>query len=266
MSEERTRTATGTLTDEVRENPVDKYLAKSRRKRFCYLLLLIVLVVVGWLVWRFTSDRPVVYADIDEHYKYGSIGSEPGVSLAAPAGGVLPPYWVFKVLPEICPEKIPGGYAALGLIYEPGRDLPIGVSRRWRLGFDQVGLNCASCHTGTVRETPSSPQKIVLGMPSHQFDIEEFFRFLLDCSLDERLTADNLLGKIEEQGGDFERPRPRPLPHRAGQPGEAHHPAPAEAHRHPARGRRHRLGPGPGRHLQPLQVDPVQLAARQAAA
>jgi mono/diheme cytochrome c family protein len=203
MSEERTRTATGTLTDEVRENPVDKYLAKSRRKRFFLLLLLLVVVVVGWLAWRFTSDRPVTYADIGEHYKYGSIGSEPGVSLAAPAGGVLPPYWVFKVLPEICPEKIPGGYAGLGLIYEPGRDLPIGVSRRWRLGFDQVGLNCASCHTGTVRETASSKPQIVLGMPSHQFDIEEFFRFILDCSLDERLTADNLLGKIEEQGGDL---------------------------------------------------------------
>jgi hypothetical protein len=40
-------------------------------------------------------------------------------------------------------------------------------------------------------------------MPSNQLDIEEFFRFVLDCSLDERLTPDNLLGKIEAAGGDL---------------------------------------------------------------
>ena len=50
-----------------------------------------------------------------------------------PIGGVLPPYWVFKTLPSICSDKLPGGYASLGLIFEPGHDLPIGVSRRRRL-------------------------------------------------------------------------------------------------------------------------------------
>jgi hypothetical protein len=199
--ETHTRTGQGTLTDVVRESPVDQYLEHHRKRTLIILLLLVLAVLVGWLIWRFTADRPVVYADIDEHYKYGSIGAEPGISLLNPQGGVLPPYWVFKVLPQICPEKLPGGYASLGLLYEPGHDLPIGVSRRWRLGFDQVGLNCAVCHVGTVRETPASKPQIVLGMPSHQLDIEEFFRFVLDCSLDPRLTADNLLGKIEEAGG-----------------------------------------------------------------
>jgi hypothetical protein len=201
--ETHTRTQEGTLKDEVRESPVDRYLEKRRRRTFWIIVLLIVVVLVGWLIWRFTADRPVVYADIGDHFKYGSLGAEPGVSLLNTQGGVLPPYWVFKVLPEICPEKLPGGYASLGLLYEPGHDLPIGVSRRWRLGFDQVGLNCAVCHTGTVRETPTSKQQIILGMPANQLDIEEFFRFILDCSLDERLTADNLVGKIEEAGGDL---------------------------------------------------------------
>ena len=81
-----------------------------------------------------TTDRPVVYDDIAEHFKYGSIGSEPGGSLLAPVGGVLPPYQVFKALPAICSDRLPGGYASVGLIFEPGRDLPIGVSRRRRLG------------------------------------------------------------------------------------------------------------------------------------
>ena len=47
-----------------------------------------------------------------------------------------------------------GGYASFGFIVEPGHELPIGVSRRRRIGIDHVGLNCAVCHTGTVRDTP----------------------------------------------------------------------------------------------------------------
>jgi RoxA-like, cytochrome c-like len=201
--ETHTRTLTGTLKDEVRESPVDRYLERHRRRQLVLLLLLLLVILVAWLLWRFTVDRPVKYSDVGEHYKYGSIGAEPGISLLNPQGGVLPPYWVFKVLPKICPEKLPGGYASLGLLYEPGHDLPIGVSRRWRLGFDQVGLNCSVCHTGTVRESAASKAQIVLGMPSHQLDLEGFFRFVLACSLDERLTGDNLLGKIEEAGGDL---------------------------------------------------------------
>ena len=109
--ETHTRTQQRTLTDVVRESPVDIYLEKHRRKTVWILVLLVIALLAVWLLWRFSSDRPVEYADIGEHYKYGSIGAEPGGSLLSPQGGVLPPYWVFKVLPEICPEKLPGGYA-----------------------------------------------------------------------------------------------------------------------------------------------------------
>jgi Cytochrome c len=78
--------------------------------------------------------------------------------------------------------------------------MPIGVSRRWRLGVEQVGINCAACHTGTVRASSTSQPMIVLGMPAHQFDIERFFQFVLSCSLDDRLTADNVIAKAEEMG------------------------------------------------------------------
>src|SRR6202011_3037084 len=119
-------------------------------------------------------------------FKYGSIGSEPGGSILDPVGGVLPPYWVFKALPGVCPEKLPGGYASLGLIMEPNHELPIGVTRRRRLGLQEVGLNCAVCHTGTVRETPTGEAKIVAGMPAHQLDLQRFFEFVQDCTLDDR--------------------------------------------------------------------------------
>jgi hypothetical protein len=165
------------------------------------------IVLVIWLVLALRTDRPETYDEITMHFKYGSIGSEPGGSILDPIGGALPPYWVLTNLPAICPEKLPGGYASLGFIFEPGRDLPIGVSRRRRLGIDQVGLNCAVCHTGTVRDRADSPPRIVLGMPSQQLDLQSFVQFVLDCTLDNRLTADAIRGRLPKSGGPsaFER-------------------------------------------------------------
>jgi hypothetical protein len=154
-----------------------------------------------WIAVSLSTDRPVSYAAITDQFKYGSIGSEPGVSVRQPVGGVVPPYWVFRALPDICRDKLPGGYASLGFIVEPGHDLPIGVSRRRRLGVDQVGLNCAVCHTGTVREAPGARRRVVLGMPAHQIDLQSFVEFVLDCTLDNRVTADNLRGRFPRRGG-----------------------------------------------------------------
>lgn len=164
-------------------------------------LLLLVAVIGG--IWVFASvrpDRPVTYDEITEHFKYGSIGSEPGGSLLQPIGGVLPPYAVFTALPSICPEKLPGGYASLGFVFEPGKDLPIGVSRRRRIGIDHVGLNCAVCHTSTVRDTPAATPRIVPGMPANGLDLQGFVRFVLDCTLDNRTTPESVLGRAREAG------------------------------------------------------------------
>jgi mono/diheme cytochrome c family protein len=170
----------------------------------------VVVIAAGTAFWvglTLRVDRPVVYDEISEHFKYGSIGSEPGVSLMRPVGGVVPPYAVFTALPSICRDKLPGGYASLGFVFEEGHDLPIGVSRRRRQGIDHVGLNCATCHTGTIRDTPSSPRRIVLGMPAHQLDLQAFVEFVLECSLDNRMTAEAVRGRFPESGGPtvFER-------------------------------------------------------------
>src|SRR5215203_4987324 len=85
----------------------------------------VVLAAVLWAVVSVSVDRPVAYDAITDQFKYGSIGSEPGVSLLRPVGGVLPPYWIFRALPEICRDRLPGGYASLGFVVEPGRELPI---------------------------------------------------------------------------------------------------------------------------------------------
>ena len=59
---------------------------------------------------------------LDEHFKYGSVGIEPEEGI---------PYWIWQVLPRMFPEKLPGpgGYGSLGMIWEPGRELPIGFSK-----------------------------------------------------------------------------------------------------------------------------------------
>ena len=167
------------------------------------IVALLLLVAAGlWTVVSITADRPVRFDDIAEQFKYGSIGSEPGVSLLSPVGGALPPYRMFKSLPAICSDKLPGGWESLGLITEPGRDLPIGVSRRRRLGFDEVGFNCALCHTGTVRDAPGAAPRIVLGMPSQQLDLQRLIAFVVECSLDPRVTRKSVLAQAGDADGD----------------------------------------------------------------
>jgi hypothetical protein len=175
-----------------------------RRQRIKDLILAIVLIAVGVVFFRIAgtlaSNQPVVYEDITEHFKYGSIGSEPGGSLLQPIGGALPPYMVFKTLPAMCSEKLPGGYASAGFIFEAGRDLPIGISRRRRFGVEQVGFNCALCHTSTLRDSQGGPRRIILGMPAQQLDLQAVVRFILECSLDGRVTAENIRGHFEASG------------------------------------------------------------------
>ena len=165
------------------------------------------LLTALWLALTLTANEPFRYTSIEDHYKYGSIGSEPGVSLLRPVGGALPPYAVFTALPSICRDTLPGGYASLGFIFEGGRDLPIGISRRRRQGIDHVGLNCAVCHTGTVRDTPASAPRIVPGMPAHQLDLQSFVEFVLQCSLDNRTTVETIRARLPESNGPsaFER-------------------------------------------------------------
>src|SRR5262245_65817639 len=100
-------------------------------RRTIGLIALLIVVLVGY---DFVRDRPVTYNDVAEHFKYGSIGSEPGGSVLQPIGGLLPPYWIFVVLPKVCPTV--SSYAEFGLIYEARHKtdspppLPVRVSRR----------------------------------------------------------------------------------------------------------------------------------------
>jgi len=131
--------------------------------------------------------------DIVTEFKYGSIGTE---------GTVGVPYWVWKVLPEVFPDKLPNragnGYERVGFTYEsPSSDLPMGASRSddW---IPRVGLNCATCHSGAYREAPGAPPKVVLGMPAHRMDLQAYARFLSACANDPRFNADSLIAAMRK--------------------------------------------------------------------
>ena len=156
------------------------------------LLLLVALGALGAAI-RFLPDRPVTYDDPVEHFKYGSTGGERNMGF---------PYRLFQVLPEVCPDLLPGkGYESLGFIYEPGRDLPVGMSKRRHLGIDRVFLNCAVCHTATVRTAAIARPMLVAGMPANQLDLMGFQKFVQACVNDRRFTPAQVVPRIAEKAG-----------------------------------------------------------------
>src|SRR5436305_10853169 len=128
---------------------------ERRRKWITIGIVLVILIALGaWFTWysffRTLPQEAWIDRDLRNHFLYGSIGQEAVEGL---------PYWIYVVLPKIFPEYLPapGGYAALGMSWEPGpphptgapdeppHELPMGVTKK-TVGFERVGLNCAFCH------------------------------------------------------------------------------------------------------------------------
>src|SRR5688572_4992543 len=98
--------------------------AMSAGKRAVILIIAAVAVlgIVAFSVFRLASktERPIAYDSDIDHFKYGSISSD--------VEGL--PYWIWATMPEVCRGLLPGGYASLGVILEPGKATPIGFSTR----------------------------------------------------------------------------------------------------------------------------------------
>ena len=166
---------------------------RSMRRALLWLPWVLAVLVAVYAVGRFGADEPVTHRDIAEHFKYGSTGGERESGF---------PYWIWRALPKVCPEHLPGeGYASLGMIYEPGKDLPVGVSKRFHLGIDRVFLNCAVCHASTVRDSPGAAPRLVLGMPAHRFDIRAFEAFFFNCASSAKFRSEFIVPEIEAMNG-----------------------------------------------------------------
>jgi mono/diheme cytochrome c family protein len=136
----------------------------------------------------FMEDEPVAYGDPVEHFKYGSTGGERESGF---------PYWIFQVMPRVCERHLPGGYASLGMVFEDGKDLPVGMSMRRYQGVDRTFLNCAVCHTSTVRDAPDAKPLVVTGMPANTFNVWGFQKFFFECGKDPKFAAEYVVPEID---------------------------------------------------------------------
>jgi len=169
--------------------------AWARRLRMALIALVALVVLTGFVGW-YKLLRVVPqpdFANEGERFKYGSLGSESDRGI---------PYWVWVVLPRVFPDLLPGpgGYASLGLAWEPGQEMPAGFAKK-TVGFPRVTNNCAVCHTARYRVAEESPPVFVTAGPAHTSDIQNNIRFLTRCARDPRFEARILLDEISRVYG-----------------------------------------------------------------
>lgn len=167
-------------------------IIKTRLGKIITTVILIVVLLgggIGYLAWyNLFREVPTYYESPEEHFKYGSIGTEN-------AEGI--PYWIWLVLPRLFPEYLSGagGYTSLGLTWEEGKETPVGISKK-TIGFPRQGITCAVCHSGTYRKKPEDKPIVVPAAPSNKFDSQSFLRFIFACANDPRFTSDYILDAI----------------------------------------------------------------------
>jgi RoxA-like, cytochrome c-like len=166
--------------------------AKQRWGRILLVLLAILALGGGLTWWKLFREVPQVLANnsMEEYFKYGSIGTEQQDGI---------PYWIWLVLPKMFPEYLPGpgGWASLGFGWEQGHELPVGFSKK-TIGFERIGVNCALCHSATLRQVAGGVPTIYPGGPANSVDILGYQRFLFRCAADPRFTAGNILGEVSQ--------------------------------------------------------------------
>ncbi len=202
----------------------------------CALFILVPLLAGLYAAWRFLPDQAVEYGSNEDHFKYGSLGGERNLGF---------PFWIWQAAPLVCSDtldkvahdRLPKDFLqrvanyktrgdgqpevdrmklsqeayhqAFGMIYEPGareKNLPVGVSKRRNMGLDRVFVNCAVCHSSTVRvsDKPDAEHTLVLGMPANLFSLRDFEQFYFDCASGERFSKENLIPEIEHLGANLD--------------------------------------------------------------
>ena len=154
-------------------------------------VLAVVALIVGGIGWYqfFRVIPQPAFASETAWFKHGSFDGEAQTGL---------PYWIWVVLPRVFPDLLPGpgGYHSLGVVWEPGDEIPVGFAKK-TMGFPRLTQNCALCHTGTYRLSAQDPvPTVVVGAPNHTLDVQKLILFLARAADDPRFNADTLLGEI----------------------------------------------------------------------
>jgi len=82
------------------------------------------------------------------------------------------------------------------------------MSQRRHLGIDRTFLNCAVCHTSTVRGKADAKPMLVAGMGANTFNLMAFEKFINSCMRDVKFSAEYLVPVIraqasQEQGAEL---------------------------------------------------------------
>lgn len=159
------------------------------RLLLAFFALLIFTIVFAWFVLL----RPVAQPwtnDPVASFDHGSIGNETQQGL---------PYWIWRVLPQMFPEYLPGnqdGYAAIGVSWIPGDELPVGFSKMTLGVIPRVAPNCAFCHQGSYRLRADEPATLVPAGAGTRVNPQGYLRFLMRSAGDARFTADTIMDQI----------------------------------------------------------------------
>lgn len=154
------------------------------------LALIAVLVVFVWFVLL----RPVAQPETNDPlqvFNHGSIGNQTQQGI---------PYWIWRVLPTMFPEYLPGnqdGYGAIGVYWVAGEELPVGFSKKTLGVIPRVAPNCAFCHQGSYRLHADDPATFVPAGAGTRVNIQGFLRFLTAIGRhQDRFTADKVMAEI----------------------------------------------------------------------
>jgi hypothetical protein len=162
----------------------------QQRRSFIVPLVLAWCALVIACAARARPNPTPTFESVEEQFKYGSVGieSEEGI-----------PYWIWQVLPRVFADLMPrpGGYAAFGFAWEPGKELPVGFAKADLFGGPRVAINCAFCHTSSVRTSELEPAKIIPAGPGNQINPQAYAKFLQAVAADPRFNADVLLTAIQ---------------------------------------------------------------------
>jgi hypothetical protein len=166
--------------------PVERALA---RKRLVWWAVVAAAILLALYYLLFVNQYVVAYKDDLDHFKHGSIGSEPVNGL---------PLLVFRALPVIYEGKLgPGGYRKFGFLYESrDADLPMGFSRRVVDGVERVWLNCSVCHIGTYRLSKEDTRHYIYGGSSNNLRLYDLIEFLIGVGADPGFNPDSLITAI----------------------------------------------------------------------
>jgi hypothetical protein len=180
---------------------------QSLRHWACWAALAVfVLAVFGgvYLGIRLSADRAESFRDPVAQFKYGSTGGDKNFGI---------PYVIWQAMPVLFKQYLPKGrqdegWAAFGFIYEDpanlpegfGRPRPVGTSLRNFMGIERTFVNCAICHTGTVRTEAGATPILYVGMGANRIDLQAFQDFMIAAALDERFTPEHILAQIDDMG------------------------------------------------------------------